>query len=663
MVIKLYYEWIREYLKTDLSAADFADRLSLVGPSVERVERKKDDFVFEIEITPNRVDAACVVGIAQEGYAALYDKNAEFVDKFAGFDYQRFREEFIKEEEEAKVEVFEKGASRYIAVIVKGVQVGRSPEFVQKRLEGSGIKVINNIVDISNYVMLELGQPNHIFDLNRLAGGRLIMKEVDKKTSMILLDDRRVELAEGDLVFIDGDGRLVDLCGIMGGALSSVQRDTKDILITIPVYNKNKIRRTSMRLGIRTEAAVYFEKGLDENRCETALKLLLDLILKYAGGRVASKIFDFYPDPYQERLIEFSPADVERLIGVEIGARRMRSILSRLGFSIKKADRGKIIVGVPSHRRYDIFTLQDIVEEVARVYGYHHLPSRLSPFVLLEQDQKVEKVFSYQDRIKYMLKDRGFTEVMNYSMISEEMIKEQAGDEKDFLKIRVPINKRLEYMRQDIFSSLLQNIKENKGFVEKIKIFELAKIYKKNPLSERLHLALALSQDFYHLQALLRLIFSEMGIREYKFADSHFDFLSDRQAEVLVKGESAGFIGQLEKRIGHYEVISVAELDFEKLVSFANDQKTIKPVPVFAVIRLDFNFKLSDKLRFEDIKEKAEAVCQYLYDFKVVDVYEDKITIRFRFTSFEKNLTEAEAKMDLSRLIKALGLRLEKELV
>ncbi len=663
MNIRLSYNWIKEYLNTDLSAQDFAERLSLIGPSVERVEQDEDDFVFEIEITPNRVDAACVLGIAQEGYAALYDKNAEFVDKFAGFDYQQFREKYEKEKEKAKVEVFAEGASRYIAVVVRGVQTGRSPEFIQKRLERSGIKVINNIVDISNYVMLELGQPNHIFDLNRLAGGRLVMKEIEEKTSMTLLDGREVELERGDLVFVDADSRLVDLCGIMGGALSSVQKNTKDILITIPVYNKQKIRKTSMRLGIRTEAAVYFEKGLDEKRCEPALKLLLDLILKYAGGQVASKIFDFYPDPYEERLVEFSPADVQRLIGVQIGVQRMSDILKRLGFSIKKADEKKMIVGVPSHRRYDIFSLQDIVEEVARVYGYHHLPSRLSPFVLLEQDEKVEKIFSYQSRIKYLLKDRGFSEVMNYSMVSEEMIERQGLDKKDFLRIRVPINKRLEYMRQDIFSSLLQNIRENKGFVEKIRIFELAKIYKRKPLSEKLHLGLALSGDFYQLQAVLRLIFSEMGIKDYRFADASFSFLSEAQAKVFVAGEPVGFIGQLQERIGDFEVISVAELDFERLVSTASTQKSIKPVPKFAVIRLDFNFKLSDKLRFEDIKEKAGKVCKYLYDLKVVDVYESKITIRFRFTSFEKNLTEEEAKKDLSRLIKALGLRLEKELV
>ncbi|GIW63320.1 MAG: phenylalanine--tRNA ligase subunit beta [Patescibacteria group bacterium] len=655
MNIKLSYNWIQDYFKTDLSAQDFADRLSLVGPSIERIEKFSDDFVFDIEITPNRVDMACVLGIAQEANAAFSSSEGKFFNPFAKFNYSKFKQGFSGLGQNFEISLLSDGATRYIAVAFSGVRVGPSPDFIAKRLTAVGIKTINNIVDISNYVMLELGQPNHIFDLNRIAKAELKMKRIEKPEKITLLDNRTVRLEKGDLVFIDGDKRLVDLCGIMGGSLSSVVDQTETILITVPVYDKLSIRRTSMRLGIRTDAAVLFEKGIDEERSEWAVKLLCDLLSKYAGGRPASEIWDFYPEPYKPIKIKSDYQRIVELIGVKISRDQIKTILERLGFAVE-IDSDKFVITVPFYRKNDIATVQDIVEETARVYGYHKLPSRLSPFVLVKADEKIEKVFEYQSRVKHLLADLGFNEVMNYSMTDEQTIKKFREDVNNYLKITVPISKRLEYMRQYLFPSLFDNAVANQGFVDEFKLFELAKVYFKKPLVEELRLSILTSADYYYQQAVVRHIFESFNIYDYDFVQSQYSFLASRQADIIVKNKVIGFCGELKESLPDTKVFSVSEVNFEALVELAVKIKAVKPLPKYAVIKFDLNFELTDNLKFSDIKTTAFKHLKNLYDLEVVDVYKNKrLTIRFFFTSFDKNLTEEFVKKQMRKLVDLLG--------
>ena len=657
MVIKLTYNWIKEYLKTNLTPEIFAEKLSLVGPSFERIEKKEDDFVFEIEITPNRVDVASSYGIAQEAYAALIDEKIKFIDKFQNFNYKAFKEQFENLKQDFEIKILKKGATRYIAFVMENVKVQPSPKFIQKRLQACGIKTINNVVDISNYAMLELGQPNHIFDFEKLENKTLIMREAKRGERIQLLDGNLYKLEEGDLVFVDDKGQLTDLCGIMGGAISSVKKDTTKILVTIPVYNKTKIRKTSLRLNLRTEAAIYFEKGLDEERATKAMKLLYDLLTKYANAKVSSKIFDFYPDPYIPRKIKIKYKDIVRLIGVEIDSSQIKNILSRLGFSIKSVNKEVFEIKVPAHRKNDIFNLEDIVEEVARIYGYYRLPSNLPPFALLPEDEFEKKLFKLQSKSKYFLKARGFNEVMNYSMISHKMVKKTGGDEKSFLRITHPITERLVFMRQELLTSLLENIENNKGFFDEIKIFELAKVYFKKPLKEVWHLAIGLTHDYYYLQALVRILFEELKLPKPEFRPSKNPNFGSRQAQIFINGKKLGILGEIENSIGNFEKVSLCELDFEVLVSLSSYSFKIKPIPKFAVIKLDYNFELSPTLSYEKIESVAFKTSRYLWQIKLLDVYKDKkITLRFFFTDFEKNLTEEQAKKELSKVLKALGI-------
>ncbi|GIW62681.1 MAG: phenylalanine--tRNA ligase beta subunit [Patescibacteria group bacterium] len=657
MNIQLPYSWIRDYFKTELSAKKFAERLSLVGPSIEKIDKIADDYVFDIEITPNRVDMACVLGIAQEANAAFSSNEGVFRNPFVKFNYVEFKKRFANLGKNFEISLLSDGSSRYIAIAFKDVKVGSSPDFIAKRLSSVGVKSINNIVDISNYVMLELGQPNHIFDLDRLSGAQLTMKRVKEAEKITLLDGRSVSLAEGDLVFVDAEGRLVDLCGIMGGYLSSVIDKTKNILITVPVYDKLSIRKTSMRLGIRTSAAVLFEKGIDEERSEWAISLLCDLIEKYAGGKPASEIWDYYPHPYKPIEIKVDYNRITELIGVSLSKKQIEMVLKKLGFSVK-SQKNNLLITVPFYRKNDIATVYDIVEEIARVYGYHKLPSNLSPFALVKSQDKTEKIFDYQSKIKHMLSSFGFNEVMNYSMTDLETIKRFGEDAKNYLRITVPISKKLEYMRQYLFPSLFENAVYNQGFVSEFHLFELAKVYFKNPLVEELRLALLVNKDYYYQQAVVRKILEFLNIYDYDFKQSNYGFLGYKQADIIVNNKVIGFCGELKESLPDFNIFSVAEMSFEALVDKASKIKAVRPLPKYAVIKFDLNFQLNNQLRFSDIKQTAFNQLKHLYDVKVVDVYKDqRITVRFYFTSFDKNLTEEFVKNQMRKLVVSLGLK------
>ncbi len=659
MNIKVVYSWLKEYLDTNVSAFDLANYLSLCGPSVERVEKIGKDYILDIEITSNRIDTASVLGIAQESYAILpeFGKSVRFIDKFENFDFKSFvRKISVHDSPTPFIKVSFPGVSRFIAVILKDVKVSSSPEFIRQRLELSGVKSINNVIDISNYVMLELGQPNHIFDYEKLEGGKLILKEAEDNDEIVLLDERKVKLQKGDLIFVDGKDRLVDLCGIMGGFLSAVDEKTSTVLLTIPVYDKVKVRRTSMRTGVRTLAATYFEKGLDEERSEKAFYLAVKLLKEYANAKVASPVFDFYPKPYKPTTIRFTSEEISNFIGVKIPQKKIVDILKRLGFKVK-ANGKWLVADVPYHRKYDVYNLQDIVEEIARIYGYHNLPSQIQPLVLLKQPKHIENLFKYQRKLKYFLKYKGFIEIMNYSMTSKEIIEKYCNEElKNHIRIANPISNLLVYMRRHLFYSLVENIKENVGEFKDLRVFELAKVYlKKKGASlpeEVYYLSLATTRDFYYLKGILECMLDELNIQEYSFKKSNRPFLDPTiQADLYVKDENLGFIGKIKG-----EGIYVLEIDFVRLLNHIKSTRYIKPLSKYAVIKLDYNFNLSPTLNFEKIKSIAFKTSSLLQKLELVDVYKKKITLRFNFSNPNRNMTEEEAKEELRKILLKLGL-------
>ena len=272
---------------------------------------------------------------------------------------------------------------------------------------------------------------------------------------MVTLDGKKVMLPGGDIVIEDGNGELIDLCGIMGGLNSSFTDKTKRVLLFVQTYSKRHIRRTSMLTGQRTIAATYFEKGLDEERVEATLVYGVELLKAHASAFVASEITDIQLKKYAPRTISFSLSEINYKIGVKIDPKQIHHILTSLGFNVQEKD-SKYIVTVPSYRQYDVEIMEDIVEEIARIYGYHNLPNHLSPSVYVKQPKEFEDLFIYQNKIKKYLKNIGLNEVLNYSMISLEMIEGLDLLPENHLFLSNVMSEEIKYLRTSLLPSLIK---------------------------------------------------------------------------------------------------------------------------------------------------------------------------------------------------------------
>lgn len=675
MNIKITYNWLLEYLDTDATPADMQKYLSLSGPSVERVDKVDDDYVFDIEVTSNRIDMASVFGIAQEAQAILPQYGFKAQLKYNPLQKYTFTNLNAEPNKRKKLEIEIQNPDlcpRFTALVFSDVQIKPSPELIKKRLEMVDIKSINNVIDISNYLMVSLGQPTHMFDYDKIQGGKMIVKESKKGEKLTTLDDKDFEMPGGDIVIEDGSGSLIDLCGIMGGLNSSITADTTTVVFFVQTYDKRRIRKTSMLTGQRTMAATYFEKGLDPARVESTLVYGVDLLNQLTGGIADSPLYDIYPHPRKEKVVHTYLSDIHRVMGIPIEEQKVIKILEHLGFKVHRTedeelaypDGVKFTVTVPTFRTDDVSIKEDIAEEVARVYGYGNLPSNISPMVYIKQPREVERLFALQLKTKYLLKNRGFHEVLNYSMISENQIVNLGLALEDHLKLANTISKEIEYMRLSLLPSLVTNMKENQGKRDTLKFFEIAKVYPKREgelPDEQFKLAMGVTSDFYDLKGIVELIFSQYHIHHVAFRKSNEALFAPQiQAEIVdtQTGKRIGVIGKLHRKWKEQmeldEDTYYAEIDFAFITENYHVVEPYKEPAQYAVIKLDMNIPVKGKT-YEDIVTAAKKTSKLLVDIEYISSYKDAYTIRFYFSSPEKNITDAEAKGELEKIVKNIS--------
>lgn len=632
MNIKISYHWLLEYLETDADPYDLQKFLSLSGPSVEKVEKKDNDYIFDIEIASNRIDTASVFGIAQEALAILplFGKKAKLkINPLKKYQFKTLS--LNKPSLLLKVKIVHPYlCSRFTAIILDNIKIKPSPNFIKERLTACGVKSINNVVDISNYLMISLGQPVHIFDYDKINKATMIMRESKKDEKIVTLDGKKITLPGKDIVIEDGRGELIDLCGIMGGLNSAVTSQTKRIVLFVQTYNKQRIRQTSMLTGQRTLAATYFEKGLDEERVEPTLVYGVELLKKYAQGKIASTLYDIYPNFYKGKVIEIKYQVFEKLIGIKIDKKKINQILVNLGFEIYHLDSDRtemVRVKIPSYRKDDINIPEDLVEEIARIYGYHNLPIKLPPPAIVHQPEEYEKIFTLINKIKYFLKHLGLNEVVNYSMVSKKMIENFNLKTDQHLRLANTISKDIEYMRITLLPSLLRNIDENKGKKEILKFFEIAKVYlpRKNDLPKEIYkLAIAVNTDFFDLKGIIEALYKELNI--------------DKEAEEKI----------IEK-----DGVYLVEIDLKKLMEKSRLIATYQPINPYAIVKLDLTIK--QKKPFEEIKKLCFKNSNLLIKIEFITLYKNNLTLRFYFSSSKKNITEEEAKEELVKLQQLLS--------
>ncbi len=624
MNIKITYNWLLDYLDTDATPDQIREYLALCGPSVESVDKVGDDFVFDIEITSNRIDTASVIGVAQEAQAILpmFGKKAKL--KLNPLVNLKFDQVKPGSGFDLKVDIKSPDlVSRFTSLIFDQVQIGDSPKFIQDRLKLAGVKVINNVVDISNYLMITLGQPIHMFDYDKIADHHMIVRESKKGEKLVTLDEKEIILPGGDIVIEDGSGELIDLCGIMGGLNSAISAKTKRVLLFVQTYNKSKIRKTTMTTGQRTIAATFFEKGLDEERVVATTVNAAQLLEKYCHAKIVSQIQDIYPKKTPEKKLKFNISIFEKIIGVNLGEEVIKKILLNLGFSVKFIGDNYIEVKVPVWRLNDIDIPEHIIEEVARVYGYHNIPSKLQPAAYVEQPKEMEQIFVFQNRIKTFLKHLGLNEVINYSMISKSMIEESNLKVKDHLQLSNSLSEDIEFLRISLLPSLYKNITENKGKKETLKLFEIAKVYlpKKGDLPNEIYrIGITTNTSYFDLKGIIESIYKELNI--------------DGLALPEIVGKNGSFM---------------TELDFMTLVENCKLVPIYKPLHPYAIIKLDKTFEVVPNNSYKILLEKAKK-SKLLQKIEVITLYQNKLTLRFNYSSPDKNITEEEAKKELNRV-------------
>ena len=626
MNIKITYNWLLDYIDTDATPDKVREYLSLCGPSIESVEKVGDDYVFDIEVISNRIDYASVLGIAQESLAILlmFGKKAMFKNNpLTKYQFKELKTE-LSAKKELKIKIADpKLCPRFTAIVIEDVKIGPSPKFISERLIACGIKSINNVVDTSNYLMLALGQPVHVFDYDQIKEHTMIMRESKKGEKIITLDEKEVTLPGGNIVMEDGSGRLIDLCGIMGGLNSAINDKTTNVVLFVQTYDKVRIRRTTMATGVRTIAATFFEKGLDSQRVEPTLVYGVKLLEKYSQGKIASKLYDIYPNPAPNKILKIKFEMFDKLIGIKINHKKINDILINLGFIVED-DSHTLSLVVPSFRTNDINIPEDIVEEVARVYGYQNVPSVLQPIVYVDQPKEMEDIFVFQNRIKLLLKHLGLNEVINYSMVSKDQLTDFGLEPKDHLRLANTLSKDIEYLRTRLSVSLLKNIKDNLGKKETLRMFEISKVYlpKKGELPDEIYkVGIATNTDYSDVKGIIETIYKELNIYGLP-------------------------VPEITSRDG----VFLSEIDFQTLINNCKLVSKYKPLHPYAIIKLDKTFEISPNKTYEVISELAKQ-SKLLQKIEVITLYQDKLTLRFYYSSPDRNITEEEAKTELKRIV------------
>ncbi|MBI2611148.1 phenylalanine--tRNA ligase subunit beta, partial [Candidatus Gottesmanbacteria bacterium] len=684
--------WLREYLKTDATSKQIKESLSLCGPTVESLQKIGNDIVYNIEITSNRVDMASIYGIAREASAILprFGINAQLLSttnyKLPTINYPAFPMDISDPE---------KNCNRILGVVMDIDSVKPSPKFVKDRLEKSGIRALNNLVDITNYVMLELGHPSHVFDYDRIKTHKFIIRRAKKSEPIITLDSKKYFLSDEDVIIDDGEGRVIDLPGIMGTENSVVNENTKRIIFFIESNKPEVIRKTSMRYGIRTMAATINEKYPDPELAKIALLRGIELYKELAGGKIKSEIIDIYPNKSKPKAISVSVDFINDRLGIKLKPLEITEILKSLGFQVaiktpRMVDQrdssevegsGKLEITPPTFRQFDIEIPEDIVEEVARIYGYHNLPSEImsgkiplpkdtsdgGPKGLLRGGGIMANPLPIEEKIKTILKYWGFTETYHYSFVSEKLLEKVELNPKEHLKVSNPLSKDSEYMRTSLIPSLLETIEKNQHYKDNLQLFELSKVYipkkaTKTPgrwpkdslqvegsdLPQEISMLCIVSQkDFYHLKGIVKSLLFELGIKDYSELTTHnpqpTTFFHPLQTLQISKDQKLiATIGTLYPFLTQSFNIKnptyIAYLNVELLVKNFSSLKHFTPIPFYPPIIEDITLPIRPMTPIGPIIDKIYKTSSLVKNVELVGIYKNRATLRLTFQDPTKNL-------------------------
>lgn len=621
-----------------------------------------DDEVIELEITPNRPDCLSMLGMARET-AATIGKKLTYPEKDLA---------------ESANEVDFSGAietekcPKLVTAAITDVEIKESPVWLQTYLMKAGMRPINNIVDISNYVMMEYGQPLHAYDLDTLKGRKIIVGEAKDGDSLISLDGETRKLSQGDIIISDEE-RIIGLAGVMGGFDTEVTEKTKNVLIESASFNKAQIRKTSSRIGLRSEASSRFEKGVSPAIALDAAQRVLYLAEQIGAGKASSNFEVLEKESKEPAQVEFRYQRVNDLLGTKIEKDQMISYLERLEFEVEdKGDKG---LAKPPAFRADIEIEEDIIEEIGRIFGFHNIEPQALVSKLSKGRMSREKDKEY--KMKNDLFALGYAEVLTYSFVSPRL-NERAGINKaelnDFIRLENPLGEEFSVMRTSILPNHLEILSRNiNNKCEDLATFELGNIFIKGDFDQiekrRLVMTSYGQVDFYSFKADFLALMKASGIEDMKFvARNDLDFFhGGRCAEILLGDKSLGYMGEISYATREEFSISTRayalEIDLDLINEVSTREKTYEKISKFPAIVRDLSLVVAKETSHEDIKSLIlEKPYEILAGVRLIDIYtgeqidEDKksMTYEIIYRSKERTLVDDEVNAIQDEIISRL---------
>jgi len=630
------------------------------------------DAIFDLDITPNRPDCLSIIGIVWE-VAALTGKPV----RLPKVSYDERGEPI---ERKASVEIADPDlCPRYCASLITDVKVRPSPTWMEQRLLACGLRPINNIVDVTNYVMLEYGQPLHAFDFDKIRKKKIIVRRAREGERLTTIDGVERQLSSDMLAIADGEGA-VAIAGVMGGAASEVSEETTTVLIESANFDRVSLRRTSASLKLRTEASLRFEKGLSPELPMPALRRATQLMAQLSGGKIAKVIIDVYPGKREPKPIPLTTKQVERILGMKVKREKIMEVLRGLGFSCEPAGPEELSVTVP-YWRTDIRLAEDLVEEIARIIGYDELPTTLPSGTLPQHEP--DPMRALRERVSTILVGCGVQEAITYSLTNLEMLRKVASAPTP-LRVANPITTEQEYLRTSLRPGLLKILCANEKHEEgSIRLFEAGKVYlpgEGDLPEERQMLAGVLSGpridsswhgeggalDFFDAKGVLETLFARLGVAASFEPTEDQIFSPGRAARVILGGKDLGVLGELHPRVVEGFDISrpvyLFEIDLERLLPATLKPRRYQAIPRFPATLRDIALVVDRALpakKVQDIIESFPLVARVtLFDvYTGAQVPQDKKSLAFRilYQSASRTLTDEEVDKEQERILERLS--------
>lgn len=654
--------WLKEYVDVPENLKIFTDKMSMIGHMLDKTHEREGDTVIDLELRGNRADCYAILGIAREAHASFGGR----------FDIPKLTLE-LPTERYPDFEIIPQSPDvhRFYSVIIRNVKVGPSPEWMQKRLRAYGLDPINNIVDITNFVMIETGMPLHAFDLNKISGNKLILKNAEDGAEFVTFDGSKLKLTKEDVVYVSEDGTINGLIGIIGGKNSGIHNDTTDILLECAGLNRTTVRKSMFRHKAMTEAGLRHSHDLHASLCDYTLPRAVGLIMDLAnsGSTIITGSDDYYPNQKTAKTIVFNPHEVTRLGGVTVAIEEQKEILERLEFKVEQIEKdGKQVLNitVPLFRT-DVIASEDIVEEVLRIWGYEKIPSKILssviPKPLIQPEVELEEVS------RDILVAQGVDEIISVPFIHAPMFDalEDPFKEKAVSILNPPTSLHT-HLRTTMFVEHLSIAHKILGRGDdNVTLFEIGKVYLKNtenilqephkkpfPYLELRQLTGTFASkngqwDYYKVKGILENYFDAMGIKNVTFNKAS-TFPYSISAEIKQGDLFLGTIGMinqvLTRSVFHLEEdVFGFVLNIEELTKAEKEMKSFVPYSQYPAVMLDMSVQTDVSVQAGDIIAKIQEVGEGLVrNVTIKDVYQKEGTGRsilysIQYQSKEKNLT------------------------